>query len=342
MSDSLAHQPNRSARRQLSLAQNKKERKVEKKLMKNAPNSVRFNSKKSRKVVPFNSITKSLIEKDTANIITPEKKNTNLTEINVPVATDKCNVEISAKTPKNAPEVNLSGQQGNKEEKSARQHEPSISSPPHEKEEEEETLKEISHQSTTNEESNLIKKNLQKLSMKDKPDFIINQDKIVDIKDATNDKLMNDTVVVTTVTSATPITDELIGKKVDADTQPNLVTTTTANDETNINDTNKEIKEIKKNNQEEETDQEQIMLQKETTPAPSMTTSVSISDKISPSTSASSNKRKSSLISRLFKNKNSSKKDISLIQALPSLNETSPKTLEKEKKPKAWKIWKKL
>lgn len=317
MSDIVAHQPNRSARRQLSRAQSKIDRKEEKKLMKNAPDSVRFNPKKSRKVVPFNPIKNSLIEKDTATIITPKKKKIDLTEINVPVVTNKCDIEISAKMPKNTSEVNSFGQHENKEqaeeEKATRQQEPPTSSPPHEEEEEEEeeTLKEISHQSIANEESDLVKENLQQLSIKDKLDFVINQNEISDIKDENSDKIMNDTAVVTAVTSFTPITDESIDKKVDAETQSDLVTTTITNDETNVNETNKEIKEIKKNQQEEEeekADQEQVMLQKETTPAPSMTTSASISDKISPSTSTSSTKRKSSLISRLFKNKNSSKK----------------------------------
>lgn len=314
MSDIVAHQPNRSARRQLSRAQSKIDRKEEKKLMKNAPDSVRFNPKKSRKVVPFNPIKNSLIEKDTATIITPRKKNNDLTEINVPVVTDKCDTEISTKMPKNTSEVNSFGQHENKEqaeeEKTTRQQEPPTSPPPHEEEEEEEeeTLKEIFHQSIANKESDLVKENLQQLSIKDKLDFVINQNEISDFKGGNSDKIMNDTTIVTTDISFTPITDESIDKKVDAETQSDLVTTTITNDETNVNETNKEIKEIKKNQEEEEADQEQAMLQKETTPAPSMTTSASISDKISPSTSTSSTKRKSSLISRLFKNKNSSKK----------------------------------
>lgn len=294
MSDLATQIPNRSVRRQLSRAQSKMERKEEKKLRKNAPDSVRFNSKKSRKVVPYSPIKAALIEKDTA---APKKKD-GLSDMFVPaVVTDKIPATLvtaaAAKMPEEASEVNTSQQDEPKElpeeqEESLaqQQQEPPLpelasSSPPSQ----EEAFKENSHESATNEEKHNASSPRaahDTVSISDKTESVsINQ------RDHQDDETKN----------ATGSDVDPMDKYDEAEGESNLVT---ANDETSVVDTNKEIK--------EENKEEDTLLQKDTTPAPSMTTSASISDKISPSTSTSSNKRKPTLISRLFKHKNSSKK----------------------------------
>ncbi|CEP15185.1 hypothetical protein [Parasitella parasitica] len=329
MSDLAAQQLNRSARRQLVRAQSRRERSEDKKQKKNAPNSVRFNSKKSRKVVPFCPIENVLKKDIAAATSSPKKKGS--AEV---IVVGQCEIEIPS-------EVNSFEQQGNKEhvERSGKEEEEekegeekrttATQEPPSTQEEQEETLKEMSYPSATNEEQYYASGLALESLVNDKSDPIINQD--------VNDKIKNDTAAATALITADSI---------DTQTQINLVTTTKASDETILNDTNKEIKEIKTNKDQEQQQEEEAALQKDTTPAPSMTTSASISDRVSPSTSTSSNKRKSSLISRIFKHKNSSKKDFHSIQEpcleKETVSATATNLTEKKKKPKAWKIWKKL
>ncbi|KAL7320153.1 hypothetical protein PS15m_000072 [Mucor circinelloides] len=360
MSDLATQQPNRSVRRQLTREQSKRERKEEKKLKKNAPDSVRFNSKKSRKVVPYNPIKAALIEKDTA---TPKKKN-NLSAMFVPVVvTDKFPATTgAAKMPENTSEVILPQKNQSKEqpEEQKRKEEgeeeeeevyiqqqepllPVLSSSPLSSQEE--ALKEIPHQSTANEDevnaSDPVAAQNTVLNNDKSEPVSINQSDV----EGNNDDETKSEAIATPAVSAPGSDDDPIDKYDEAENESHLVTTTTISDETNVADTNKEIKEeIQQITQQQEhkktKEEEETMLQKDTTPAPSTTTSASISDKISPSTSTSSNKRKSTLISRLFKHKNSSKKEVNVIQdpALVSKEVLS----EKKKKSKAWKIWKKL
>lgn len=330
MSDLATQQPNRSVRRQLTREQSKRERKEEKKLKKNAPDSVRFNSKKSRKVVPYNPIKAALIEKDTA---TPKKKNI-LSEVFVPVVvTDKFPATtVAAKMPENTSEVilpqeNQSKEQPEEQKKKKKEEEeefiqqqepllPVLSSP---LPSQEEALKEIPDQSTTNEDevnaSDPVATQNTVLNNDKSEPVSINQ---IDVEGNNDDETKSE-AIATPAVSALGSDDDPIDKYDEAENESNLVTTTTTKDETNVADTNKEIREEiqqitqqqehkKTKEKEKEEEEEETMLQKDTTPAPSMTTSASISDKISPSTSTSSNKRKSTLISRLFKHKNSSKK----------------------------------
>ncbi|CAO0793742.1 unnamed protein product [Mucor circinelloides] len=359
MSDIATQQPNRSVRRQLTREQSKRERKEEKKLKKNAPDSVRFNSKKSRKVVPYNPIKAALIEKDTA---TPKKKSI-LSEMFVPVVvTDKFPATTAAaKMPENTSEVilpqeNQSKEQPEEQEKKKEEEEeefiqrqepvlpalPSSLLPS-----QEEALKENPDQSATNED---------KVNASDPvaaQNTVLNNDKSEPVSinqidvEGNNDDETKSEAIATPAVSAPGSDDDPINKYDEAENESNLVTITTTSDETNVADTNKEIREEiqqitqqqehKKTKEEEE---EETMLQKDITPAPSMTTSASISDKISPSTSTSSNKRKSTLISRLFKHKNSSKKEVNAAQDSALVSKEAP--AEKKKKSKAWKIWKKL
>ncbi|CAO3630867.1 unnamed protein product [Mucor fragilis] len=321
MSDLATQKPNRSVRRQLTREQSKRERKEDKKLRKNAPDSVRFNSKKSRKVVPYNPIKAALIEKDTA---TPKKKDS-LSEMFVPaVVTDKTPATMvtvaAASMPEKASEVNSSQEDKCKElledqegevvvEFIQQQQEPPLPelssslTPPLE-----ETLKEISYESVTNEEEHNasgLTAAQDTVSINDETEFAsINQS---DLKENHDDETKNEAIA--TNVSAPGSDDDPIDKYDEAESVSNPVTTT--NDETNVADTNKEIKEEVQKQQEhkkKEEEEEEATLQKDTTPAPSMTTSASISDKISPSTSTSSHRRKSTLISRLFKHKTAVKR----------------------------------
>ncbi|GAN10600.1 hypothetical protein MAM1_0374d10144 [Mucor ambiguus] len=362
MSDLATQKPNRSVRRQLTREQSKRERKEEKKLMKNAPDSVRFNSKKSRKVVPYNPIKAALVEKDT----TPKKKDALENKFVPAVITDKVPatmvIAAAAKIPEEDSEVNASQEderkelpKEQKEEGYTQQHqEPPLPLP------EEGALKEIYHESTTNEEdhnASSSKAAQDSVSISDKTENIaINQS---DMEKDHRHETENEAIA--TAMNAPSSDEDPIDKYDEAESDSNLVTITTtttttttttrttaaaANDETNVADTNRETKEgiqqiqhqqePKKTEEEEET-----TLQKDTTPAPSMTTSASISDKISPSTSTSSNKRKSTLISRLFKHKNSSKEDKNVAHESPLVSNKNASS-DKKKKPKAWKIWKKL
>ncbi|KAK4521706.1 Vacuolar protein sorting-associated protein atg6 [Mucor velutinosus] len=350
MSDLATQKPNRSVRRQLTSEQSKRERKEKKRLMKNSPNFVRFNSKKYRKIVPYNPIKAALVEKDNA---TPKKKDS-LSEMFVPAAvvTDKAPatmvIAAAVKIPEEVSEVNtsqederkeLSEEENKKEEKFTQQHQepllPELSSStplP-----QEEALKEISHESVTNEEEHNVssfRASHDIVSIKDKTEpASINQS---DARESYQDETENE--AISTPVNAPSADEDSVNKYDKAEL-------TTTDDETDVADTNKEIKEetqqiqqrqeLKKKEEEEE--EEKTILQKDATPAPSMTTSASISDKISPSTSTSSSKHKSTLISRLFKHKNGSKKDVNV--ALTSNKDAS---YEKKKKFKAWKIWKKL
>ncbi|KAL9539318.1 hypothetical protein MBANPS3_010332 [Mucor bainieri] len=372
MSDLATQKPNRSVRRQLTREQSKKERKEEKKLMKNAPDSVRFNSKKSRKVVPYSPIKAALIEKDT---ITAPKKRDALSDIFVPAAaavTDKIPATTmvtatAAKVPEEASEVNASQEEQRKELPEEQkedtfmlqQQEPPLlelasSLPPSQ----EEALKEIFHKSATYEEE----EQLNAFSPPAVQETVSTSDTLESASANQVDNTKGDhhrpetknEAIATTVHAPRSDDGDQIDKYDEAESESNFVTTTTTttDDETHLADTNKEIKEEvqqiqqqqepKKKEEEEEEEEEETMLPKDTTPAPSMTTSASISDKISPSTSTSSNtKRKSTLISRLFKHKNSSKKEINVAQESP-LASGKDASSEKKKKPKAWKIWKKL
>ncbi|KAI9485365.1 MAG: hypothetical protein EXX96DRAFT_6481 [Benjaminiella poitrasii] len=302
---SQAQVNNRSFRRRLTRNQTIQERREMKKMMRNAPNGANFNPKKSGKVAPSNAKPAQetpLIKKKTVN----SDSSTDCVEtVNVPAVIDVAGVikDERSKQPEMIEKEDL-------------------------KENVEKVLDEIKEsQSSINESEKEIHTVISNIKQK--------TEVIDDIQPTDNLSLSQDTTSSTNnnVVETAEATPTVNISTVSTETE--TVTVTEAHEKSN--DTSQESTEELKKEKTDNVEPETVSVQQESLAASSLSKPMANSDK-TPSSETSS-KKKTNLISKLFKHKSVSKKKE---PTKTELTTDEANTAEKKKKEKAWKIWKKL